>query len=85
MGLAARRGGDHMNRRKEKAKTSVMPKGMAPQPKAMKMAMKAQMMPSTPPSKAEKGTSKPSASRKMEMPPKPQPVPQNMKRKKGMM
>ena len=85
-----------MNRMKFKAKGGVSPSSMT-KPKTSASAMgkmktnptvpmnKAQKMPSTPPSKAEKGTSKPSSSRKMEMPPAPQPVPQNVKRKKGVM
>jgi len=48
-----------------------------------KMAPKRQAMPSTPPSKKEMGTSRPAKGRKVEMPPKPQPHPQNTNRKKG--
>lgn len=46
-------------------------------------APKRQTMPSTPPSKAEAKTSRPAAGRKVEMPPAPQPHPQNTKRKRG--
>lgn len=53
-------------------------------PKNMMAGMVAkQKMPSTPPSKAEAKTSRPARVPKVEMPNKPQPVPQNTKRKKG--
>lgn len=53
------------------------------QPKKMMSAPKRQAMPSTPPSRAEKGTSRPSKKAKLQMPPAPQPVPQNVRRSKG--
>ena len=57
----------------------MMPKKSKP----MMAAPKRQRMPSTPPNRAEKGTGKPSKMAKMQMPPAPQPVPQNTKRSKG--
>lgn len=47
------------------------------------MAPKRQTMPDTPPSKKEMATSRPANGRKVQMPPKPQPVAQNTNRKKG--
>lgn len=56
---------------------------MKPKPKTG--APKSQRMSSTPPSRAEKGTGRPAAGRKVEAKPSPQPVPQNVMRKKGTM
>jgi len=43
----------------------------------------AQTRPSTPTDKREAGTSRPAVGRKLEMPPPPQPAPQNVTRGKG--
>lgn len=75
-----------MNRMKFKAKGGVAPASVTKAKTNPTTPMnKAQKVPSTPPSKAESKTARPSASRKMQMPPAPQPVPQNTKRKKGVM